>query len=362
MREVRLHFPAFADETRRHGGIKRSEQLRIIAGRTGAATIMLPQSHGDALRAVRRSPFSIMAALPSAVSLLWRCLSWKGFAAALLYGAWLHVTLKGRGASDVMLEVAPNRNIVLGNFLVAYSIPFSAWPHNIEFMVPGQRQSYFRTQDAAFAAEMRVYRHARSVHAISDFDANALRALGIESVCSVSYDPSTSDKAVLLSIRQRRKTSQKRSILILGTAANPPTRRGLTELLKMISEQQDERSFTLAGFGTEVLRPIAPSNVLVMGGISDDALTDLLVECEALLIYQPPTSGMLTRIVEASIAGVPINVIGGYMQAIGLAERGVYAIRSLDDIRFSAANGSDETNSAFPSFTSAPAVGSNYPR
>lgn len=280
-----------------------------------------------------RAPLSLLAVVPLLSISGVRFLSFRGLVATLLYGALLHARLKRLKGSHVHIELAPNRDIVLGNVLVSLGMPFTAYPHNIEFMVNGQRQTYFRSQDAAFKAEMRIYRHAKAVITISDFDTAVLQSLGISQAQTLPYQPPQEDKTMLESIRIARQTSKKAGILILGTVGNPPTRFGVEQLLSRIAAHPEKRKYILAGFGTEDMVGAAPPNVAVLGGVDHQKLIDLMTHTEALLLYQPPTSGMLTRIIEASLAGVPVNVMGGYMQTLEVESAGVHAIRTLDDIR-----------------------------
>lgn len=327
-----IHISSFGKQEQRHGGVKRSLQLCEVAKSKGAITIQVPISNRETLKYVASSPISIAAILPIALVLGFRFLSLRGFATTLCYGAWLHAILKHTRATEVMLEVSPNRDIILGNVLSSLRTPFSAYPHNIEFMVPGNHQYYFRSHGAAFSAELRVYRSARSVFSISNLDAATLRALGVESVDTLPYSPPPSDAATLLQVRKERERNAKAGILLLGSAENPPTRMGLVRILEIIEGQHDGRRFVLAGFGTEALSSIAPSCVEVLGRVSNQALFDLMVRTQALLIFQPPTSGMLTRIVEAARAGIPTYVMGGYLQAHELPNRGIYSISDLSKL------------------------------
>jgi hypothetical protein len=317
---------------RRHGGVKRSVQLQPLAAAQGFESINVPHKHPQAFAVVRYAPLSVLRMLPVAAVLGWRFLSLKGVAATLLYGAWLHAMLKRHRPTSVMMEVAPNRDIVLANVLASLKVPFTAWPHNVEFMVPGQHQSYFRSRPAAFAAELRAYRAAQSVQTISRFDAFVLRALGLSNVAVTPYEPPEEDRQALDAIREARRSSRKQGILMLGSIGNPPTREGMTRLLQMIAARNDGRRYVLAGYGTEALKPLAPPRVEVLGSVSADRLRDLMIQTEALLIYQPPTSGMLTRMVEAATAGIPTYVMGGYLQAQELAGRGVFPIDDLSEL------------------------------
>jgi hypothetical protein len=262
----------------------------------------------------------------------WKFLSLRGFISTILYGSWLSRELTRVEHTSVSIEISPGCNVLLGNVLVSMGIPFIAYPHNLEFLVPGQRQSYFRSKDAEFAAEMRIYRKADCVNTISSFDKAILLSLGVVSVESLPYLPSEFDLEELNEIRDLRRHSHKNGILILGSVGNPPTIAGLKKLLGLIEKNGGGISFRLAGYGTEKLRFLAPPCVEVKGSVTAGELQKLMVECQALLVYQPPTSGMLTRLVEAVHADIPIYVMGGYLQALELKDRNVVSISDLYDL------------------------------
>ncbi|MCR9195639.1 MAG: hypothetical protein NXH88_12955 [Hyphomonas sp.] len=222
--------------------------------------------------------------------------------------------------------------------MASLDIHFTAYPHNLEFMVRGQKQHMLSSHQTAFAAEMHVYRKAHMVRTISSFDALVLQSLGVDSVDALPYQPPNSDVAELALIREQRGSQQRQKpyadsfILILGSAGNPPTREGFERLLEIIADHEVSHHYIVAGFGTEILMTLAPQNVDVLGEVNDGDLRRLMVTCDALLVYQPPTSGMLTRIVEAALAGIPTYVLGGYLQAKELQNEEIHSIRSLDEL------------------------------
>jgi len=328
-RPASIHLPAFGNVAPRHGGVRRSSQLCEMMSDAGSE-VLPPPSRSTVLKALLGSPLSLLIVLPAALGLAVRMTSLRGSLAALVYGAWLHAELKRRGWPRPGLEITPGRQLVLANMLVSLGIPFAAFPHNVEFLVPGQGHPLLRSHAAGFAAEARVYRHALAVHAISRFDAGVIRALGATAVDVIAYRPSAADRADLAAIRARRGEARGGFILILGTAGNPPTRRGMERLLGLIARDASGRRYVLAGFDTECFAGKAPPSVEVRGAVHGQDFEQLLVDCRALLVYQPPTSGMLTRLVDAGCAGIPAYVMGGYSQAAELASEGVSSIDDLD--------------------------------
>lgn len=330
---IEIHISAFApDERAQHGGVKRSRQLSGQAAKQGRIVRQLPKSHMAAFRDLWFHPWSILVAFVSALPLFGSILSVKGLFAAVLYGGWLHSELRKNLPSEVHLEIGPNLPVLLGNMLISFGVKVSAYPHNIEFLVPQQSQSYFFGQGGARRAELRVYRNSEAVHTISKFDSAVLKCMSVKRVEFLTYVPPEEDLAFLHQIRKNRSTSVKQRILILGSTLNLPTRDGIIRLLDLIRAEACTQNFILAGYGTEELSSLAPKNVLVRGTVSHEELHQLMTHAEAMLIYQVQTSGMLTRLVEASIARIPVYVVGGYVQALEFAGNQVVSLDRLSQL------------------------------
>jgi hypothetical protein len=324
-----LHIAGFLHFRRTHGGVKRSRQIEAAISEAGGTTITLPNGHTVVVKAALRSPGLLLRTVLIALPLLWNGFTVKGVGIAIIYGVWLRQQIDAHRPDSVYLEVIPNIGMVLGTLLAAYGCRYVALPHNIEFLVPDQQQSYLRSPAAAFAVETEIFRRAQRVIAISDFDTAVIGCLGVMQAETLPYEPVDDYRDVLLRIAALREKATQSGYLILGTTGNPPTDLGLKRLLAEIAAQDDGPNFILAGFGTETLAPLAPSRVTVRGSVSDAELETLMVQCEALIIYQPPTSGFLTRITEAVLAGLPVYVLGGYRQAEGMTAQGVRSISSL---------------------------------
>ena len=74
-------------------------------------------------------------------------------------------------------------------------------------------------------------------------------------------------------------------------------------------QQQTRFNLIIAGFGTEALVKQfkdLPSCISILGSVSKDVYQKLLKTCKAVLIYQHSGTGVLTRIPELMIAGIPI--------------------------------------------------------
>lgn len=263
--------------------------------------------------------------------------SFRGLLVALLHGAWLASVMKRNEKSALSIEVGPGVPMLLAALISASGRSFIAYPHNVEFLVPTRFQRYFSSRASEFYIERYIYTRASRVCAISEFDAAVIRSMGVNSVDVLPFAPVGRRRDELLSIRELRESSEKSHMLILGTVGNVPTRTGMHRLLSLIALDCSRplslsREYKLAGYGTEVFRGIAPSSVLVLGSVTNELLRELMVTCEGLLVMQPQTSGMLTRIVEAELAGVPVYVLGNYIQALDPSLKNTKIISSLREL------------------------------
>jgi len=178
-----------------------------------------------------------------------------------------------------------------------------ALPHNIESLV--RSHSIIGLND-----EVENLKHCDVVFTIAKEEAWLLRLLGLNAHYLPYYPP---QEAVVYfeRIRKQRELLQHKAqkhFLLLGSATNTPTRAGMQSLIDFFTSKDFNYQISVAGYGTESLRQIAHPNMVYRGTLTNDELEDLLVHVDALLIYQPPTTGSLTRIPEMLIAGVPIFV------------------------------------------------------
>jgi glycosyltransferase involved in cell wall biosynthesis len=132
----------------------------------------------------------------------------------------------------------------------------------------------------------------------------------------------------LLKIREERKKSSKRGILLLGSAGNPATLRGMLDVISFCQKNPlpgPDNHMIVAGFATEKLRRLARGEGIdFRGTVTADELDALLLGVKACLCYQKSGAGALTRICEMLIAGVPVlantHAARSYHGAPGLVE------------------------------------------
>lgn len=137
--------------------------------------------------------------------------------------------------------------------------------------------------------------------------------LGLHEINSLylPYYPPGQRRSVLESVRMRRKPDDSTGWLYVADFNNPPNRLGARLALDWLSTiPNPPRSLLVAGRGCDWFASkyasILPAYCTVIGEVSDEVLADLYSRCAAQLIVHPPTSGMLTRVIDAALAGIPV--------------------------------------------------------
>lgn len=184
-----------------------------------------------------------------------------------------------------------------------------AVPHNLESVVPTQTDS--QTGNVApkwFYNEVERLKKCDAVFAISKEETWILRLFGVNAYY-LPYYPPQATLNYLLKIREKRAArvgNAEKKFLLLGSATNVPTLYGMQMLIDAFVGEKRQFTVSVAGYGTDSLRITDNGNVKFLGPLSSEQLETASVETDAILIYQPPTSGALTRITEMLVAGVPI--------------------------------------------------------
>jgi len=189
-----------------------------------------------------------------------------------------------------------------------------ALPHNLESLVPAQKSMLTgKLSPNGFEFEINVLKRCDAVFAISREETLMLKLFGINAFY-LPYYPTREVEQYLLSIRkmrEKRAENQKKQILLMGSAMNPPTRLGMESRIRFFEKNKTENTvLRVGGFGTELLRSKITdfTQINMLGELSKEQLETELINSDALLIHQPPTTGALTRIIEMLIAGIPVLV------------------------------------------------------
>lgn len=198
--------------------------------------------------------------------------------------------------------------IPLFKHLLSCNIPIIVTCQNIETLSASQMLPEFQRE--LFDFELDLFSNSNLVVTISREEAFLLNNLGIKN-SYVPYYPVAELKDRMLAIRDSRKTTLKRDILLIGSVGNMPTLDGMVKFLTLWQEtaryDSTVEKLVVAGFGTEQLQQYVSGNSVVLkGALSDEDLDQLLAQVKATVVYQENGSGALTKICEFLMAGIPV--------------------------------------------------------
>jgi len=193
-----------------------------------------------------------------------------------------------------------------------YQLKTIAYPHNIESLVSNQSFSQYNSTQKTFIKEINVLKSCDTVFTISRMD-NQLLSVFKVNANYFPYNPPNATGVFLRKIaddRKKRKPQTTKKILIIGTVHNPPTRKGMEILIKKINDIQIAGvEFSLCGYGTNQMTSLINTpQILLKGELSQQELENEMIAADAMLIYQPTTTGVLTRIIEFLNADIPVIV------------------------------------------------------
>ncbi len=191
-----------------------------------------------------------------------------------------------------------------------------ALPHNLESLVS---DAVFRGggYDPApdLAAEIRRLRLADKIFTIAREERWLLEAGGLEPGY-LPFFPIGELATECVGRREHREQSAAPNgvvsgpLLLLGSAFNPATARGMQLQLEWLaSDQTSPREIIVAGGDTDRhFAAFASPRIRILGSVSREKLLELYAKCSALLIHTRGGAGAVTRIPEALAAGVPVIV------------------------------------------------------
>lgn len=185
-------------------------------------------------------------------------------------------------------------------------------PANIESLAPNTGSWTHRHRDVAqrFADERRWWAMADLIFTISIEEAWWLNLHGIPAEY-LPYYPAPQREQQLLEIRAQRKPDPAVGWLWLADFRNPANRAGVPLTLEWLKHNSSpQQQLRIVGRGCEWLQQSyghrLPSYTRWMGELSNAQLNQLYLQCTAHLIVHPATSGMLTRVVDAALADIPV--------------------------------------------------------
>lgn len=193
---------------------------------------------------------------------------------------------------------------------LAVGAKFVAVPQNIESLVPGQCQTSASKKSTALAKELRDFGRADACFTICPEDASIVAAYN-PSTYLLPYFPPQSQLMAFREIRRKRETRCLRAlrdgfVLALGSVTNEPTRRGLVELIAYLKSATLPIKFIVAGNGTEAFFDQRTSMIEILGTVSNEVLIQLQEEARCLMVHHFPSTGSLTRIIDALVSGIPV--------------------------------------------------------
>jgi hypothetical protein len=190
-------------------------------------------------------------------------------------------------------------------------------PANIESLAPNIGSWTHRGLDVAqrFSHERRWWAMADAIFTISFEEAWWLQLHGINAEWLPYYPPSQREKH-LLAIRKERKPDPAVGWLWLADFRNPANQAGVPLTLQWLQQCSiPPERLQVVGHGCDWLQlnygDELPKYASIMGAIGDQQLSSIFRSCTAQIIVHPCTSGMLTRVVDAGLAG--INIVGNTM-------------------------------------------------
>lgn len=320
-----LHFSIFLGHSKRHGGVKRSDQIASCLKALPGLSVNPYLPLRDAFAFCLRHPIMFVRSGLFALGLfLFHGLSLIGLIKVSLQAAKLIQVINCQRFDTLVMETAPGLSLHFMRYLSKRQIPYVALPHNIEYLVPHQHDKTFSHSGALFAAESFGYRHALKVFTICDFDRAVARCSGAIA-STLPYFPTDEEHSMFLDIRKNRRADRgSAAYLLLGTVENGPTYEGVKRFLDQHTKSKSNMRVIVAGHGTEKFANYSSGAVSVLGSVSNETLQELLANVSAILINQPQTSGFLTKIIEMNLCGVPQIILNDYLQSNGLEKFGVF--------------------------------------
>ena len=188
-----------------------------------------------------------------------------------------------------------------------------ALPHNLEALVS---EAVFA--DAGYdplpdlAAEVSRLSLADAIHVIAREEQWFLETQR-QTSRYLPYFPVPELAAEYADLRRRREARARADgtvdgpLLLLGSAFNPATGRGMDLQLGWLAGASPAAGVVVAGPETDVrLAAHRAPGVSLLGRVPAARLHELFVECSALLIHTSGGAGAVTRIPEALLAGIPV--------------------------------------------------------
>jgi hypothetical protein len=216
-----------------------------------------------------------------------------------------------------------------------YGFRTLAVPHNIESLVPEQVETITRPRSGfrSLQNEIDQFKHDSASVCISREEQWLLNVSGVQAGF-LPYFPIPDDELNLLRLRIQRKPAKPKKFLVLGSACNPPVRRGIMELVSIVGPIAVRRGYRIEVVGNQVneLRLDSFGGAVVnRGRLSDTELAEIMSETSAAIVFQRQGCGALTKIPELLVAGIPVFGNANAIRSTSQYE-GVYEFDTIDEL------------------------------
>ncbi|MXV17424.1 glycosyltransferase family 4 protein [Hufsiella ginkgonis] len=314
-----LHHSPFKAKPFGHGGERRTAQVVELLQRRGFILDSLNWEHSDSkptIYKLLRAPlyalyfvkFCIEARIfikPFPQEILFIGFSYRYFVTSV------KPMLKNNYHAFIW-ESTYDRFFLLAFLLKKHKLPVFAIPHNLESLVPGRKSFlHSKTAPAWLPNEMKMLKStALHTFAIAREEEWLLNLHGVKAHY-LPYYPVTEVVNYFEEIRKKRRSTG--NFLLIGTATNLPTYLGMKKLIDNLEGRLGEVVIDLAGYGTERFNAeySGLANFNILGTLSNEVLQQKLAGCKGVVLYNQPSSGVLTKVIEFMLSGIPLVVDPG---------------------------------------------------
>ncbi|MCX7985373.1 MAG: hypothetical protein N2662_00345 [Bacteroidales bacterium] len=228
---------------------------------------------------------------------------------AYLYYGYTEMLKRYPEIAIVIKEGTGHGDLVIANIIKQFKRKIYFIPANIESLCeyPGD-WTHKISKIKRFREELRYFKKADAIFCISEEDAWILRVFG----CNAHLLPYFPPKVIMPVIEKRRlnRNPDENFGLFSFGMLNRPFIDGLKSLFDLIKTNRFKLPYKLkiAGKGTEYLKNFAADipEIEILGELTDEELEECLSKCVAVFFYHAPTSGMITRVPEMILSGIPI--------------------------------------------------------
>jgi hypothetical protein len=309
-----LHFSKFNTGSAGHGGNRRTSQIMEMLVESGLQF----KSLNFGLESFKSKPTSIKVIKSIFHYLLFTLKVKKIYTInpknLLKVGYLFYEVRKNKSLytdTIFLLENTVDEAILIPLMLKLYSVKCICIPHNIESLVP--KQHFINNQKSPywFYKELKLLNFANTVYTISYEEYWLLKSFSLKVDWLPYYPPKTIYESCI-NIRKRRSELNfiKTDIFILGSVGNHPTYLGIKKLLDFFVKNPISNKILVGGYKTESFFEEYNNveNIKVLGTLSEETLSELLITSKCVLINNNASSGALTKVSELLISGVPILI------------------------------------------------------